>query len=261
MPAESSSQERPQLTADRFVEELSAHQSDEERAKIQRYFKSGAGEYGEGDAFLGVRMGHVFTLAKRYIDMAPDQIEKLLERPLHEVRPGGLSIMAKQAARKSTPVERRSELFDLYLRRHDRINNWDLVDLAARDVVGGWLADKPRERLYELARSEDVWKRRTAIYATSYFIRQGDLDDAFGIAEVLLADEHELIQKAVGGWLRESGKHDRDRLLQFLDRHAARMPRTALRYATEKLSAEQRAHYRSLASGTEGTEAGSATGR
>ncbi|HEX2234216.1 MAG TPA: DNA alkylation repair protein, partial [Thermoleophilaceae bacterium] len=195
------------LTAERFVEELTALQSDRERAKIGRYFKSGEGEYGDGDVFLGVRMGDVFTLAKRYVQMPLVEIEQLLESPLHEVRAGALSIMAKQAVRTSTSVERRRELYDLYRRRHDRINNWDLVDLAARDVVGAWLADKPREPLYELARSDDVWERRSAIYATSYYLRRGEFDETYRVAEILVDDDHDLIQKAVGGWLREAGKH------------------------------------------------------
>jgi hypothetical protein len=232
--------------AEQFVRELTAQQSAEELRKIQRYFKSGEGDYGEGDVFIGVRMGDVFKLAKQYVDMPPGEIERLLESPLHEVRAGGCSIMAKQTARKSTPESRRAELYALYLRRHDRINNWDLVDLAARDVVGGYLARRPRDVLYELARSENLWERRTAIVATAYFIRAGELDDTFRIAELLLGDEEDLIQKAAGGWLREAGKKDRARLLAFLDHHAAAMPRTMLRYAIEHLDADLRAHYRGL---------------
>jgi 3-methyladenine DNA glycosylase AlkD len=231
-------------TADRFAEELRAHQSDAELEKIRRYFKSGPGDYGEGDTFLGVRMGQVFALAKRFVDMPPDEIEKLLESPLHEVRAGACSVMAKQAVRKSTSAERREELFELYLRRHDRIDNWDLVDLAAGNVVGGHLADRPRDLLDELARSPSLWERRTAIVAAAWFIRRGELDDTFRIAELLLHDDEDLIHKAVGGWLREAGKKDRSRLLRFLDRHAGAMPRTMLRYAMEHLDAEQKAHYR-----------------
>jgi 3-methyladenine DNA glycosylase AlkD len=233
-------------TAERFVHELGEHQSDEELRKIQRYFKSGSGEYGEGDVFLGVRMGDVFKLAKLHIDMPPAEIERLLESPLHEVRAGACSIMAKQAARKATPESRRADLYALYLRRHDRIDNWDLVDLAAKDVVGGYLAGRPRDVLYELARSGNLWERRTAIVATSYFIREGELDDTFAIAELLLGDDEDLIHKAVGGWLREAGRKDRPRLLGFLDRHAAAMPRTMLRYAIEHLDEDQRRHYRGL---------------
>jgi 3-methyladenine DNA glycosylase AlkD len=226
-------------TAKQFVHELCAHQSDEELRKIQRYFKSGAGEYGEGDVFLGVRMRDVFELAKRFIDMPPAQIEKLLENPLHEVRAGACSIMAKQAARKATPESRREELFELYLRRHDRIDNWDLVDLAAGNVIGGHLADRPRDLLDKLARSPNMWERRTAIVAAAWLIRHGELDDTYRIAELLLGDVEDLIQKAVGGWLREAGKKDRPRLLRFLDEYAARMPRTTLRYAIQHLDPEQ----------------------
>jgi hypothetical protein len=230
-------------TAQRFVEELEAYRSPEQREKYQRHFKSGEGEYGEGDVFIGVRMGQVFALAKEFVDMPPQEIEKLLESPVHEARAGALSIMDKQGRSKKTPESRRKELFELYLRRTDRINNWDLVDLGAPYVLGRYLFDKPRDVLYELARSEKVWERRTAIVATSYFIKQGDVADTFEIAEMLLGDDHDLIHKAAGGWLREAGKKDRQRLLSFLDKHAATMPRTMLRYAIEHLDKEQRDHY------------------
>lgn len=153
--------------------------------------------------------------------------------------------MDKQARRKRTSGSRRKELFDLYLRRMDRINNWDLVDLAAPYVVGGYLFDKPRHILYELARSDNVWERRTAIYATAFFIRQADLADTFRIAKLLLNDDHDLIHKTVGGWLRAAGIKDRQRLLEFLDQHAAAMPRTMLRYAIEHLDKDYRSHFMS----------------
>jgi 3-methyladenine DNA glycosylase AlkD len=230
-------------TARRFVEKLEAHRSPERREKYRRHFKTGEGGYGEGDDFIGVRMGQVFALAKEFIDMQPEGIEELLDSPVHEVRVGALSIMDKQGRRKRTPEERRKELFDLYLRRMDRINNWDLVDLGAPYVIGRYLSDKPRDTLYELARSGSVWERRTAIVATSYFIRQGDVDDTFRIAEMLLGDDHDLIHKAAGGWLREAGKKDRRRLLGFLEEHAAAMPRTMLRYSIEHLDKDERTHY------------------
>lgn len=217
-----------------------------EREKLQRYFKSGAGEYGEGDKFIGVRMGQVFALAKKFMELQPAEIEKLLESPIHEVRAGAVSIMDFQARDKKTSVARRKELFDLYLRRHDRINNWDLVDRSAPHVVGGYLSDKRRKVLYRLARSKNVWERRTAIVSTWYFIRKGDIDDTFKLAELLLDDDHDLIHKAAGGWLREAGKRDRQRLLSFLDAHASRMPRTYLRYATEHLDKKTRDHYLGL---------------
>jgi 3-methyladenine DNA glycosylase AlkD len=156
---------------------------------------------------------------------------------------GGVSVMDWQARGRRTTAQRRKELFDLYLRRHDRINNWDLVDRAAPYVVGGYLFDTPRDILYELARFGTIWERRTAIVSTYYFIRQGDLDDTFAIAALLLDDDQDLIHKATGGWLREAGKKDPQRLLRFLDDYAAAMPRTALRYAIEHLPTEQREHY------------------
>ncbi len=231
------------LTADKFIERLEALRSSDELEKIQRYFKTGEGEYGEGDTFIGVRMGQVFALATEFMDMEPVDIETLLESQIHEARAGAVKIMARQAVHKKTSEARRRELFELYLRRHDRINNWDLVDLGAWDVVGRYLIDKPRDILYELARSTSVWERRTAIYSTVAFIRRGEVDDSFLIAEILLDDEHDLIHKATGGTLRFAGDIDRFRLLRLLDDHAATMPRTALRYAIEHLDAPQRARY------------------
>ena len=231
------------ISAEQFVEKLNTYRSPEQREQYRRYFKLGEGEYGEGDKFIGVRMGQVFDLAKEFIEMGPDEIERLLESPIHEVRAGGLSIMDKQARRKNTPENRRKELFDLYMRRTDRINNWDLVDVSCPFVIGGYLFDKPRDVLYELARSENLWERRTAIVSTYYFIRHGDLDDTFRISEMLLYDDHDLIHKATGGWLRAAGKKDLQRLKSFLDKHAATMPRTMLRYAIEHLDKEEWKHY------------------
>ena len=191
------------VSAEAFVERLRALQSDEELRKIQRYFKAGEGQYGEGDAFIGVRMGQVFALAREFVAMPPAGIEKLMESEIHEARVGAMSIMAKQYGLKTTPQSRRKQLFDLYLRRHDRINNWDLVDLAAWYMIGPYLVDKPRDVLYRLARSGNIWERRTAICATMAFIKRGDSDDTFAIAELLLEDREDLIHKAAGGMLRE----------------------------------------------------------
>ena len=193
-------------------------------------------------------MGEVFALAKRFIDLELDQIEESLESPIQKVRVGAASVMDFQARRRSTPASRREELYELYLRRHDRINDWSLVDRAAPSVVGGYLLDRPRDPLYRLARSESVWERRTAIVATWHFIQRGQLDDTYAIGELLVDDPEHLIQTAVGGWIREAGKRDVDRLRAFLDVHAVTMPRTTLRYAIEHLDADERRHYRSLAS-------------
>ncbi len=234
------------MNAKEFVKKLESYRSPEELKKIQRYFKSGTGQYGEGDEFMGVRMGQVFALAKEFIEMPPGEIEKLLESPIHEIRVGAVSIMDWQARGKKTSLERKKELFDLYLRRHDRINNWDLVDRSAPYVVGGYLFDKSRDSLHQMALSKNIWERRTAIVSTYYFIRQGEVADTFKIAEILLNDKHDLIHKATGGWLREAGKKDPQKLLEFLDKYAATMPRTMLRYAIEHLDKEQRDHYLNL---------------
>jgi DNA alkylation repair enzyme len=230
------------MSAAGFVKKLKTYRSPDELKKIQRYFKTGPGEYGEGDEFIGVRMGQIFALAKEFIEMSPDEIEKLLESPIHEVRVGAVSIMDWQARSKKTPNERRKELFDLYLRRHDRINNWDLVDRSAPYVIGGYLFDKPRDILYKLARSKNIWERRTAIVSSGYFIRKGDIADTFKIAEMLLNDEQDLIHKATGWMLRASGGVDRQKLLSFLDQYAATMPRTALRYASAVRHVSARHH-------------------
>lgn len=236
----------PLLTAKQFITQLKALQSDKELEKIQRYFKSGKGEYSEGDKFIGVRMGQVFALAKQFMLLEPVEIKKLLASPIHEVRTGAVSIMDFQARDKKTDPIRKKELYNLYINNHDRINNWDLVDRSAQYVVGAYLFDKPRTPLYKLATSKNVWKRRTAIVSTSYFIRQRDFDDTFIIAGLLVDDKHDLIHKAVGGWIREAGKKDRAQLLTFLDKHAATMPRTMLRYALEHFDAKQRDHYMNL---------------
>jgi 3-methyladenine DNA glycosylase AlkD len=209
--------------------------------EIQRYFHVDANARSAGNKFLGVSFGKIFAVAKQFAAMPLVDVENLLESPYYEVRMGAVSIMDFQARAKRTTPPQRKALFDLYIRRHDRINNWDLVDRAAPHVVGGYLSDQPRSVLNRLARSRNPWERRTAIVSTCYFIRAGELEDTFRIAGVLARDEHELVQKAVGSWLREAGKRDQPRLVQFLDTHAAKMPRTMLRYAVENLPAPVRA--------------------
>lgn len=233
-------------TAAEFFERLKAISSTEEAEKTKGYFKTGDGEYGHGDEFIGVRMGNLFKLAKEFIDMPVSEIEKMLESQVHEMRAGAVSIMDKLARSKKTSEGQREEIFDLYLRRHDRINNWDLVDLGALHMIGRYLFDKPRTVLYELAKSENIWERRSAIVGTAYFIRQNDLNDTFKIAEMLVYDKHDLIHKGTGWMLRFAGDKDRKGLLDFLDKYAAMMPRTLLRYAIEKLDKSQREHYMGL---------------
>jgi 3-methyladenine DNA glycosylase AlkD len=192
---------------------------------------------------LGVRMGQVFALAKEYVNMELDEVEKMLESRIHEMRVGAVSIMDFQARSKRTTDERRKELFDLYIRRHNRINTWDLIDRSAPWVVGSYLFDKPRKILHKLARSKRMPERRTAIVSTLYFIGKGDVDDSFKLAEILLHDSEDLIHKANGWALRFAGDKDRKRLLLFLDKHASTMPRVTLRYATEHFDKKLRDRY------------------
>ena len=230
------------MSAEQFVKRLNAYRSKAELKKYHKYFVFDEKDP-DGDRFIGVRMGQVFSLAKEFIGMPPTEIEHLLESPIHEVRAGGVSIMDKQARNKKTPAPRRKELYDLYMKRLDRINNWDLVDFGCIYVVGGYLSDKPRTVLYKLARSRNTWARRTAIVSTAYFIRLGEVDDAIKIAGMLLSDKVDLIHKATGWMLRFAGDKDRQRLLQFLDTYASTMPRVALRYTIEHLDKKQRAYY------------------
>ncbi len=224
------------LTAKAFIAKLKTFQSDDELRKIKGYFKSGEGQYGHADIFIGVRMGNVFALAKAFVDMSPAEIGKLMESDISEVRAGAMSIMGQQAMLRTTIAARRKKLYELYLRRHDRINNWDLVDLAAKPVIGKYLADKPRTILRKLAKSRNRWERHTALYACLWFImKQKAVDDTEAVCELLINEQEEIIQKALGGLIRCIGI-DRPRLHAFLDRHAAKMPRVSLRYAIKKLS-------------------------
>jgi 3-methyladenine DNA glycosylase AlkD len=232
-----------ELNAEQFVKKLKALRSDAELAKHQRYFKFVTDDQNSDDYFIGVRMGSIFEFAKKHTDMPIDEIEKLIESPIHEVRVGALSIMGQCAKAKNCSEERLKELYDLYIRRHDRINDWDLVDLAAYYVVGRYLADKPRNILYKLARSKNMWERRTAIVSTAHFIKQGDVGDTFKIAEILVNDKEDLVNKGTGWMLRYAGDKDRAKLLSFLDKHAATMPRVLLRYSIEKLDKKQRENY------------------
>lgn len=228
------------LTAAEFLKRLKALRS----PAIARSHSHLAAD--KDDSVLGVRMGQVFALAKEFMNMELDEVEKMLESPIHEMRVGAVSIMDFQARSKKTTDTRRKELFDLYIRRHDRIDTWDLVDRSAPWVVGSYLFDKPRRILYKLAKSKKMAERRTAIVSTLFFIGKGDVDDAFKLAEIMLYDKEDLIHKANGWALRFAGDTDRKRLLKFLDKYAATMPRVTLRYATEKFEKKQREYYLKL---------------
>jgi 3-methyladenine DNA glycosylase AlkD len=203
----------------------------------------------EGDVpYAGIGMGQIFKLAKELQAMPSAEIEQLLQSDDHPVRVGAVSIMDWQARDRRTPAERRRELFELYIRRHDRIDTWDLVDRSAIQVVGEYLIDKPKDILDKLARSPKPMERRTAILSTYASIRRDQLDDTYRIAETLVDDPEELVDKAVGWMLREAGKRNGDRLASFLDAHAATMPRMMLRYSIEKLDKTDRDRYLAMRS-------------
>jgi 3-methyladenine DNA glycosylase AlkD len=224
-------------TAKQFVEKLEALKSESELKKYEVFFPS---KKRDGDVFIGVKMGDIFNLAKENMDMPLDQVEVLLKNPIHEVRVGAVSIMDYQARDNTTTEEHKKELFDLYIKCHDCINTWDLVDRSSIYVVGRYLFNKPRDVLYKLAKSDKMAERRTAIISTLYFIKNGDTSDTFKIAKMLLEDEDALINKAVGWALRAAGGEE---LLEFLNENAGKMPRITLRYAIEKLPKELKTRY------------------
>lgn len=226
------------MTASKFIKDLTLL-----KAKYPSDNSRHLHEPGPHNKTLGIRMGSIFALAKKYTQMPPGEITKLFASDYYEVRVGAVSIMDFRARDKKTSPEIKKELYTIYIKNHSRINNWDLVDRSAPHVVGGYLFDKDRKPLYKLAKSKNVWERRTAITATWFFIRQNDIDDTFALAEILVHDKAETVNKAVGSWLREAGKRDKERLLAFLDQYAPTMPRITLRYATEKLTPKEKKKY------------------
>lgn len=211
----------------------------EQAAHAQRFFKTGPGEYGEGDLFLGIRVPVQRSLAKEYIETPLEELVELLQSPYHEVRLTALLVMTTQA-RKGAPS---LPLYQAYLAHTQRINNWDLVDVTAEHIVGRHLFDCSRKPLYTLAGSTNLWERRIAIMSTFYFIRKNDFDDTLAIADLLLHDDHDLMHKAVGWMLREVGNRDQLREEAFLRPRYQDMPRTMLRYAIERFKEPLRQDY------------------
>jgi 3-methyladenine DNA glycosylase AlkD len=202
------------------------------------FFKTGEGQYGAGDKFIGINVPTQRALARKYRHLKLSEVETLLTSTVHEHRLTALLILKIQY--KSGDAAEKRQVFDFYLDHTRWVNNWDLVDSSAPYIVGEHLVKRPRRILYRLARSSSLWERRIAMISTAAFIRRGDLKDTFAIAELLLADEHDLIHKAIGWMLREAGKQSQTELIAFLKRNYARMPRTALRYAIERLPETQR---------------------
>ena len=208
---------------------------------LQRFFKTGPGQYGEGDHFLGIRVPMTRTLAREFADLPLSDIERLLHDKWHEARLLALVLLVNRYARADATEQ--AAVYRIYLANTDRINNWDLVDLSAPGIVGAHLEKRPRKPLDTLAKSKSLWERRIAIVATYHFIRRDEFDDTLRIATMLLGDSHDLIHKAVGWMLREVGKRDERVLEGFLEKHALEMPRTALRYAIERMTPVKRKHF------------------
>jgi len=216
--------------------------SNKEKAKdFARFFKTGKGEYGEGDIFIGITVPVQRKIAHSFPTLSLEDIKSLLQNNIHEYRFTALENVTFQYEQGDEKKKR--EIFNFYLQQTARINNWDLVDTSASYVVGNFLLNKERKVLYKLAKSKSLWERRIAIVATYYFIQKGDLQDTFTISEMLLSDTHDLIHKAVGWMLRESGKKDETLFKAFLKKHYKNMPRTALRYAIEKFPELERKKY------------------
>jgi 3-methyladenine DNA glycosylase AlkD len=208
------------------------------RAGSLAWFKTGKGEYGEGDKFIGVRVPVQRAIAGKYRSLGLGEIEKLLESRIHEHRFTGLLILVAQYHDGDETTRQR--IFRFYLDRTRCVNNWDLVDVSAPSIVGEHLVFRSRRVLYRLAKSSELWERRIAMVATAAFIDKGDLKDTFAIAAQLLADKHDLIHKATGWMLREAGTHSRSQLIRFLKHNYPQIPRTTLRYAIEHLPEAQR---------------------
>ncbi len=213
-----------------------------ERAPIlQRFFKTGPGEYAEGDVFLGVTVPRTREVATAFADLSLSDVRKLLRSRFHEERLLALLILVRKYQRGDPVV--REKVFNLYLSNLEWINNWDLVDVSAEHIIGAQLIERDRRVLHTLAASPNLWRRRVAIIATFHFIKRNDFSETLCLAEKLLQDEHDLIHKAVGWMLREIGKRDRPVEEKFLRKHGRQMPRTMLRYAIEKFPEPLRQAY------------------
>ncbi len=235
-------------------QELEQFIDEEKREVLPRFFKTGKGQYGEGNRFLGITVPHIRTVAMCHLDLNPDEISRLLMSVWHELRMCALLIMVEQVKRSHKKLwlkehsEEEGEIlrrnyYQFYLRHTGKINNWDLVDLSAPTIVGEYLVDHDREILYQLADSSLLWDQRIAVVSTIALIRRNDFTDIYALSEKLMHHPHDLMHKAIGWMLREAGKKDKPRLMDFLDIHSCEMPRTMLRYAIEKFPENERQYY------------------
>jgi 3-methyladenine DNA glycosylase AlkD len=231
--------------ADDVRKELKSMADPDKAAILQRFFKTGPGQYGEGDIFIGVRVPQSRQIAKKFSQLPLGEVRTLLYSRIHEERLVALLILARRYGSASSCMEK-EEIVKFYLNHIKQVNNWDLVDLSAPNILGAHLVDSRDRRrlLYRLARSENLWERRIAIVATHHFIRNGDFSDTLKIAEMLLQDRHDLMHKAAGWMLREVGKRDAAAEEAFLEKHFSVIPRTMLRYAIERLPENKRRRYK-----------------
>lgn len=225
----------------RIKKELLKNRDNGQAEHLSRFFKTGKGQYGEGDVFLGIKVPVQREIVKKFKDASLKEIQELLNDEIHECRLTGLLILVNRYVK----AENKKKIFDFYLKNAKRINNWDLVDLSAPNIVGNYLLDKKGERklLYSLAKSKNLWEKRIAILSTFTFLRNGDYKDTLKISEIFLKDQHDLIHKAVGWMLREVGKRDKAVEVSFLKKYSKIMPRTMLRYAIEKFGPRERAFF------------------
>ena len=221
-----------------LIQELQKEKNSKQAEILQRFFKTGKGQYGEGDIFLGIKVPKQREIAKRYLNLPLPKIQELLNSKIHEYRLVGLLILINKF-KKSDEIQK-GNIFNFYLKNTKNINNWDLVDLSAPNIIGNFLFDKKKETLYKLVESKNLWEKRIAIISTFEFIKNGEFNDALRISEILLNDKHDLIHKAVGWMLREIGKKNEKILEDFLKEHYKKMPRTTLRYAIERLDENKR---------------------
>jgi len=229
------------MTLERLKSDLRA-QADQSRVKVlSSFFKTGKGDYGEGDVFLGIYVPKTRKVIEKYLDISLQDIASLLVEKVHEFRLAALLILVQKYARANE--QGKEEIATFYIKNAKKVNNWDLVDSSAQFILGDFLFDKDKSILLKFAKSDDVWERRIAIIATFGFIKKDSFWETQKIAKLLLNDEHDLIQKAVGWMLREMGKRNQKVLEEFLNEHARDMPRTMLRYAIERLDAKKRKHY------------------
>ena len=228
-----------------LLQEMLSHADPSQVEGLSRFFKTGPGQYGEGDKFLGIKVPVTREVVQNcWRQTSLDDVEECISSDYHEIRLAALLTLVQLFSHAKKDVRKQKEYVDFYLYRTDRINNWDLVDLSCYPLLGEWLLDKDRSILYHLARNgKTIWEQRIGIVSTMTFIRHGQLDDTFAIADVLLHHQHDLIHKAVGWLLREAGKKNKTALTDFLDPRYKTMPRTMLRYAIEKFPQEERESY------------------